>query len=227
MTIFNPMPWLGGQKQLPEACMQQARSDGYTLIHHNELMMDGVTRSRWGDRLVHRISLVMVMSSAMTIFSLGIGGSWQNYPGGAAIAQPLPTDASPVNYPPGLCYQGQNDISGSWVNDGTGQLVPLQTLCEVAIQHQEDTRIPPEETDFWQAFRTAASSEAMAFADNAGVENVTTYGRTICPSLVEVGTMGELRSLQARGGLPASFDAAVNVAAIHTYCPEKTSSIGR
>lgn len=134
---------------------------------------------------------------------------------------------SPINYPPGLCYQGQRDLSGSWVNDGTGNLVPLTTLCNVALQHHEPIIIPPVETEFWQAFVTAASPDALEFANEAEVDDVVAYGQTICPSLNELGTMHELRMAQAEGGLPASFDAAVNVAAIHTYCPEKTRSIGR
>ena len=144
-----------------------------------------------------------------------------------AVSPPTLAQSSPINYPPGLCYQGQRDISGSWVNDGTGELVPLTALCEVAIQHQETINIPPIETSFWQAFITAASPEALEFANASEVEDVIAYGQTICPSLHELGTMHELRMTQAEGGLPASFDAAVNVAAIHTYCPEKARSIGR
>ena len=135
--------------------------------------------------------------------------------------------SSSINYPPGLCYRGERDISGTWVNDGTGQLVPLTTLCEVAIQHQEIMTTASAEIPFWQAFVTAASPEALEFANEAGVDDVVAYGQTICPSLHELGSMDELRIFQAQGGLPASFDAAVNVAAIHTYCPEKTRSIGR
>lgn len=168
-----------------------------------------------------------------------LGGAFVSPP---AIAHPSPqilvssqpltknqqtSPASTINYPPGLCYQGQQDISGSWVNDGTGTLVPLSTLCELAIQYQETIDMPPVETAFWQAFVTAASPEALDFASTASVEDVIAYGQTICPSLRDLGTMDELRVVQAQGGLPASFDAAINVAAIHTYCPEKARSIGR
>jgi Protein of unknown function (DUF732) len=56
---------------------------------------------------------------------------------------------------------------------------------------------------------------------------VISYGETICPLLNEGKTMQQVRQIQVEGGLPASFDAAVNVAAINTYCPQHSPQIGR
>lgn len=228
------MPWLGGQKLRPKMAalrvsLRVQSKHGWFGGTLNELTMeDAQAIAPYRSRCITSLRLPMVLvCSTMAILGGGLEGTVGRYLGGAARAQSIAEEVSPVNYPPGLCYQGQRDISGSWVNDGTGQLVPLPSLCEVAIQHRENTRIPPEDTEFWHAFLTAASPEALEFANTAGVESVTTYGQTICPSLTELGTMNELRMLQVQGGLPASFDAAINVAAIHTYCPGKTRSIGR
>ncbi|MEM9218396.1 MAG: hypothetical protein AAGD25_29155 [Cyanobacteria bacterium P01_F01_bin.150] len=182
------------------------------------------TRSLGGQKpLFNRSNVlcsVLVLLGSAVVSPAALAQSPQNASANAQRQSP--------NYPPGLCYLGQRDMSGSWVNDGTGKLVRLEDLCQVAIQHHETMMdIHPVETAFWQAFTVAASPDALGFANDAGVEEVITYGQTICPSLYELGTMDELRVVQAQGGLPASFDAAVNVAAIHTYCPDKARSIGR
>lgn len=84
----------------------------------------------------------------------------------------------------------------------------------------------PDQT-FWQTFLTAASPEAIVFAQSVEQEAVLEYGQTICPSLDEGKTMDEVRATQIENGLPADFDAAVNVAAIHAYCPQHETQIGR
>jgi hypothetical protein len=101
----------------------------------------------------------------------------------------------------------------------------LEDHCAVT----ESTIVPiaVENGDFWQAFLAVATPEAVEFARSAGRDDVVAYGATICPTLRDGGTMKDVRTLQLRGGLPAAFDAAVNVAAINTYCPEYQSQIGR
>ncbi|MEB3231714.1 MAG: DUF732 domain-containing protein [Leptolyngbyaceae bacterium] len=132
---------------------------------------------------------------------------------------------------PGLCNMGQRDRSGRWINDGTGAMVPLTRVCE---DFQGVDEAVPEAPDwsatderFWAAFTAAANEETLSFAAALEPAAVGGYGQAVCASLREGESMNNIRRLQAEGGLPAGFDAAVNVAAIHIYCPDYAAEIGR
>ena len=88
-----------------------------------------------------------------------------------------------------------------------------------------DTPNPDEQ--FFRIFLEAASPEAIAFSHSVEQAAIIEYGESICPLLQDGLTMDDIRSTQMQAGLPADFDAAVNVSAIHTYCPDYESQIGR
>jgi hypothetical protein len=138
------------------------------------------------------------------------------------VAPPRQPTANPLT--PGICGEVY-ELSGRSVVLPTGQLVRLEDYC--VTRRAIATSTTGEGEEFWQAFLKSASPEAISFAQSAGRDPVVAYGATICPTLQNGATMQDLRKMQIDGGLPASFDAAVNVAAINTYCPQYQSSIGR
>ena len=150
-----------------------------------------------------------------------------------AIAQesspisPNPTHS--VGYVSGLCHLDESSISGRWVNNGTGTLVPLATVCDAQSPGQTslEANVSMEEATFWRAFVTAASPEALRIATEMEAGAIAAYGQTICTVLQRGTSMDDVRLTQMDGDFPAAFDAAVNVAAIHTYCPEQATEIGR
>lgn len=146
---------------------------------------------------------------------------------------------------PGLCRLG-DEASGRWVQDSSGQLVPLSQICDdpdawadyvtsfddelAAIDSLPDSTEPgmlTPDQEFWLRFRRVASSEALDYAQSLPISDVIDYGQTLCPLLEDSMTMDDVREAQIEAGLPADFDAAVNVAAIHTYCPQHITQIGR
>lgn len=133
--------------------------------------------------------------------------------------------------PTGLCVL--NELGGLWVNDEDGQLVQLEDLCQrfQPRQYVNDdvavARLTELEEEFWRSFLNVASREAIAFANQVNYQDVVDYGKTVCASLESGDTMNDVRKVQVEGGLPPAFDAAVNVAAINTYCPEFQFEIGR
>ncbi|MGK7887867.1 MAG: hypothetical protein AB4042_00935, partial [Leptolyngbyaceae cyanobacterium] len=111
------------------------------------------------------------------------------FPAAPGMAQETPTSVvRPLDAPPGLCDLGQRDTSGRWINDGTGEMVPLARACEVATQVYEDPESLPEETRFWAAFVAAASEEAMTFATASDPDAVVAYGKAVCASLLGGGS---------------------------------------
>ncbi len=131
----------------------------------------------------------------------------------------------------GIC--GISNYSGRWIIDSSGRLIDLSEVCArrlAAQEAQEAVVVAVTSTDgnlFWQAFLNVASPEAIAFARNTGQPAVVEYGTTICPLLQTGNSMQDVRAIQLQGGLPPAFDAAVNVAAINTYCPQYQAQIGR
>ncbi|MGJ3246103.1 MAG: DUF732 domain-containing protein [Elainellaceae cyanobacterium] len=151
--------------------------------------------------------------------------------GFAPSAHAQDSELSPRPEPTGLCVL--NELGGLWVNDEDGQLVQLEDLCQ-RFQPQQSlnneiaaARLTELEEEFWQSFLNVASTEAIAFANQVNHQDVVDYGKTICTSLERGDTMNDVRKVQVDGGLPPAFDAAVNVAAINTYCPEFRFAIGR
>jgi hypothetical protein len=142
--------------------------------------------------------------------------------------------SSPPNVP-GVC--GLNHRSGYLVVDESGNLVDLVEYCrqrsdqvEQLQQTQSDSSTDPHDSQsiaFWQAFEAGASPEAIVFANSLGSDEVFAYGSAICPFLEQGGSLRELRQIQGDGNLPTSFEVAVTVAAIDTYCPRFRSEIGR
>lgn len=130
----------------------------------------------------------------------------------------------------GICGVGGYYYSGLSVVDSRGQLVDVEAYCRSrSLSPDTLQNMPTEERDvaFWQAFLVAASPTALNFANAAGREKVVEYGQTICPFLQADNSMDELRATQAEGRTPPSFEAAVTVAAINTYCPNYRSELGR
>lgn len=135
-------------------------------------------------------------------------------------------DAPPVDL--GIC--GIHYYSGLSIVDSRGRTVSVEEYCEtLSLSPQAIVNFPTEENDlaFWQAFLVAASPTAMEFANAAGSAKVIEYGRTICPFLRSGNSMDDLRQKQAEGQTPPSFEAAVAVAAVNTYCTEYRPEIGR
>ncbi|MGF1498219.1 MAG: DUF732 domain-containing protein [Elainellaceae cyanobacterium] len=166
------------------------------------------------------------LAIALVLLSLGL-----NYPltVSAEGESLLETD------PTGLCLLG--DLSGRWVEGASGRMMPLHEVCgrlpngegdaAAASEDPAADAADPAKSMFWRAFLNAAGEEAIAFAEAIPVEDIVAYGTTICPMLEDGHTLQEVRTVQATSDLPASFDAAVNVAAIHTFCPQYATQIGR
>jgi hypothetical protein len=129
----------------------------------------------------------------------------------------------------GIC--GLNQRSGYLIVDETGNLVDLVSYCQQQADRVEQvtrsSSANPRSTSFWQAFETSASPEAIVTANALGADEVIAYGSAICPFLEQGGSLGELRQIQGDGNLPTSFEVAVTIAAIDTYCPAFRSEIGR
>lgn len=126
----------------------------------------------------------------------------------------------------GVC--GYYDLSGRWITGEDGEIIELEELClarraSISAAIATNTLSDP----FWDAFQDVASPTALAFAEDLERQDVLEYGATVCPLLESGNTMQDVRAIQVRGGLPASFDAAINVAAINVYCPEYRDYIGR
>lgn len=121
------------------------------------------------------------------------------------------------------------ELSGRSIVDAQGQLVSLVDFCrEQQFQQQVETPVLGAEAQaFWQNFLNVASIEAVAFSQTVNQQQVVDYAATVCPFLQNGGTLQQIRQIQLAGDLPVSFDAAVSVAAIYTYCPEFRSQIGR
>ncbi len=131
--------------------------------------------------------------------------------------------------PTGLC--AIPELGGMWVNDNTGQIVRLEELCQALLPERfisvSMAELSAQEVEFWEAFLNVASPEAITFANQVSHQDVVDYGKSVCISLGRGDTMADVRKVQIEGGLPAAFDAAVNVAAINTYCPGYQYQIGR
>lgn len=128
----------------------------------------------------------------------------------------------------GIC--GVYYYSGLSIVDSQGRTVSVEEYCQtLSLSPEAIVNISTEEPDiaFWQAFLVAASPTAIEFANAAGQLKVVEYGRTICPFLRSGNSIDDLRQKQAQSSTPPSFEAAVTVAAINTYCTEYRSEIGR
>ncbi|MEM9449837.1 MAG: DUF732 domain-containing protein [Cyanobacteria bacterium P01_E01_bin.6] len=132
----------------------------------------------------------------------------------------------------GLCSMVSTQ-PGRWVTDGFAGMLPLDEVCTFQDDVNRDGALSDSQLrarfdeQFWQMFLQAASPEAIAFSQGVEQSAVIEYGRTICPLLNDGITMDDVRTTQRQSGLPADFDAAVNVSAIHIYCPEHDRQIGR
>jgi hypothetical protein len=119
-----------------------------------------------------------------------------------------------------------NTLSGlSIIDDETGEVRMLADYCPTETATR--LSLSEEGENFWQAFLSVASPRAIDFAARTNRQEVANYGATVCVVLDEGSSLQEVRRLQIEGGLPPSFDAAVNVAAINTYCPQYRAEIGR
>lgn len=134
------------------------------------------------------------------------------------------TQVVPVTGFLGVCEL--NTLSGlTFIDEETGEVRVLADYCPTETATR--LSLTEEGEEFWQAFLSVASPNAIEFASKANRQEVANYGATVCVVMDEGASLQEVRQLQLEGGLPASFDAAVNVAAINTYCPEYRGEIGR
>ncbi|MDX2213029.1 MAG: DUF732 domain-containing protein [Oculatellaceae cyanobacterium bins.114] len=138
--------------------------------------------------------------------------------------QSIPVVVDPTVVTPGICGQIYG-LSGRSVILPNGEFVRLVDYCTTV--GTSITAVSPEGDEFWQAFLVAASPEAVRYAEAVGRDEVVAYGATICPVLNSGTSMQELRAVQSEGEVPIAFDAAVNVAAVNTYCPQHQSQLGR
>jgi hypothetical protein len=129
----------------------------------------------------------------------------------------------------GIC--GLYFYPGLTVIDANGQVIALADYCSNRALYQNAVIVPSangsRDDAFWRAFLIAASPTARQFAESVGREKVVDYGETICPFLLDGGSIDRLRTVQSDRQIPPSFEAAVTVAAINTHCPQYSSSIGR
>jgi hypothetical protein len=138
----------------------------------------------------------------------------------------------------GLCQL--NDLAGHSIIDSHGQLINLVDFCgqpqavplagtQTASDRDRAQEIAKENQDeeFWRSFNEVASPDAIQFSHTLDRQQIIAYSATICPYLSNGGTLQQVRQIQATSKLPTSFDVAVTIAAIHTYCPEYTTQIGR
>jgi len=141
----------------------------------------------------------------------------------------IKADASEVILPDpyGICSTGE--LGGRSIVNSAGQLIMLNEFCQQQIALEEQQTSLPDATQdaFWQTFLKIASPAAIEYSESIDRQQLLAYSTTVCPVLTNGGTMQQIRSLQVQSGLPVAFDAAVNVAAIHTYCPQFASLIGR
>jgi hypothetical protein len=149
--------------------------------------------------------------------------------GAGLVAPAIADEDDPDAFNPGIC--GLYNYSGSVVSTPAGQIVPLADYCTVqrAFYYDEAAIADRESLDdqFWQTFLEAASPSALEFAQSAGKAEVVAYGQTICPFLQEGRSLTDLRQQQSSSGIPQSFEAAVTVAAIYSYCPAYQDQLGR
>jgi hypothetical protein len=151
------------------------------------------------------------------------------------LAQTASNPAGSTLNVPGIC--GLNQRSGYLVVNEAGNLVDLVDYCRQQAnqveqiqrtqQMQQMQQTDPRSALFWQAFEAGASPEAIVVANSLGSDEVFAYGSAICPFLEQGGSLRELRQIQGDGNLPTSFEVAVTVAAIDTYCPRFRSEVGR
>lgn len=134
-----------------------------------------------------------------------------------ATAQPAPD-------PLGICAIG--NISGRSIVDANGRLLNLTEFCS-RQQVPVVVTLEPQDEAFWQTFLSVASPDAVQFSRSIDRQQVIAYAAAVCPILRQGGSLQQVRQVQIQSRLPAAFDAAVNVAAIHTYCPEYQAQIGR
>jgi Protein of unknown function (DUF732) len=130
---------------------------------------------------------------------------------------------------PGICRLPFR--AGRMVVTTNGQLMNLPDYCAQSQSNFSQPVTEPvdlsSESDFWQAFVTAASPSALEFAESIGQDKVTEYGTSICAALRDGQSLDELRQTQADGRTSVAFEAAVTVASVNTNCPEFRSQLGR
>jgi Protein of unknown function (DUF732) len=114
------------------------------------------------------------------------------------------------------------NLSGYTTIDTHGNLISLTEYCQ-GLSNASETR----SNQFWDSFVDAADEDAIAYADQYGRKEVTAYGNAICPFLKNGGTLDELRAVQGDRQFPPTFDVAVTIAAIQTYCPTYQAELGR
>jgi Protein of unknown function (DUF732) len=114
------------------------------------------------------------------------------------------------------------NLSGYTTIDTQGNLISLTEYCQ-GLSNAPELR----NDQFWNRFVDVADDDAIAYANTYGQKQVTAYGNTICPFLKNGGTLEELRQVQGDRQFPPTFDVAVTVAAIQTYCPTYQADLGR
>jgi hypothetical protein len=114
------------------------------------------------------------------------------------------------------------NLSGYTTIDTHGNLISLTEYCQ-GLSNTSELR----SNQFWNYFVDIADEDAINYANTYGRKELTAYGNTICPFLKNGGTLEELRQVQGDIQLPPTFDAAVTIAAIQTYCPTYQAELGR
>lgn len=128
----------------------------------------------------------------------------------------------------GIC--GMYYLAGRAAIDTSGQLIRLEEYCQtyrVNVLAATSSVEDPNNLIFWQNFAAVATSEAIEFAQAQEPGAVLAYSATICPLILETGSLAAVRQSQSDGELPQSFEVAVTIASIYTYCPNYQSLLGR
>jgi hypothetical protein len=154
------------------------------------------------------IALLSACAACLTVASLS----------SQTLAQPVSSE-----HHLGIC--GVDRLTGRSVVDASGRVVPLVEYCQQEATARRSLGVDGDR--FLETFTTVASPDALAFSQTLDPQLLVEYGTTICPFLAGGGSMREVRLIQRDGLMPTNVEAAITVAAIHTYCPEFVSRIGR
>jgi hypothetical protein len=119
---------------------------------------------------------------------------------------------------PGVCRL--YNLSGYLALHADGAMVSLEQYCQ-----QQRNWLWHETDELWERFRDVATEATLAFAQTLDQDRVEVYAQSICPFLEAGGTLQALAEMQSDQQLPADFDRAITIAAVHTYCDHYRSAL--
>lgn len=129
----------------------------------------------------------------------------------AAANQPAPVPqqaARPLDWESAAASIFSSTSSGSTSQSGSSG------------RYDQNLRWSGSNNEFWRIFAYTASDEAILTAAEIGEEGVIDLAHLSCTVIATDGSITPLFRYQAEVGLSADFWAALDVAAVETYCPQ-------